>query len=635
MKRSLKKCGGRKKAFLGADGAISAAATLAAAAMNAVATNQAAKTQADAVKENAKVQSQSIKEQTENNNNLQQESINFTRQQNQENRQQQQDIQTTLQMLAGQDNMNDRLRKTKVMVKYGGRPKKRLKSASPFYGGANAPFTVTDGGGVVPIQVDNNGYGLYEIYGNDHEHYHKTNNGKSKSGVGFRFSDGSVVEGEGNQNSNRGEQLYVTPDDALFISKHSIDGFNPAKAVDAGMHPVEAFQYQEAIKNAKGYNDDGSKKRKKLRNTATIGTKLILDSANQTQYPSNNTGNIVAGASYLNTTSPVEDINIRQRSLKQGGRVKYKTGGAPTWWDNYGGATINSAGNVLGAGIGILGNYFAGRGLNKAYTKAGNMLADAYSQMHGIDMSEIDRNSYNPAHAMAVVKSADTNINPQLERLRRNASAERTLVNNNTLSSAARQQRLAGINDRMYQRMGDLYADKYNKDNQIAQANAERITEVSKTNAALDVEASKDYAKDRLALLQYNNDIENEKIMGMAGAKADALTQNASTNAQYLTNSAGLISSALTKSGSAFSDAFNTVRTREYNFDNIYAGANLENQVSMAITKGLDDNVNTLESQITDMISAEQETGNPNQANIEKWTGYLRRLQAYKNKSNS
>ena len=102
MRTSLK-CGGksRKKALFGADGSIMAAATLAAAGMNVAATLKSANTQSKAIQESAKTQAQVIKEQTKNNTALQQESMNFTRQQNRENRDQQQEIQTTLQMLAG------------------------------------------------------------------------------------------------------------------------------------------------------------------------------------------------------------------------------------------------------------------------------------------------------------------------------------------------------------------------------------------------------------------------------------------------------------------------------------------------------------------------------------------------------
>ena len=73
MSRIRLKCGGkpRHKALFGADGAIMAAATLAAAGMQVGATVAAAKSQAKAMVENAKTQAQSIKDQTNNSNNLQ------------------------------------------------------------------------------------------------------------------------------------------------------------------------------------------------------------------------------------------------------------------------------------------------------------------------------------------------------------------------------------------------------------------------------------------------------------------------------------------------------------------------------------------------------------------------------------
>ena len=119
------------------------------------------------------------------------------------------------------------------------------------------PFKVTDGGGVIPVGVTPEGFNLYEVIGNDHNHYHKTKSGKHKTGVGFKFANGSVIEGEGNQKSGQGEYLMTTPNDAVFISKHSINGFNPAQAVNNGMNPLQAFQLQEYIKAANGISDDG------------------------------------------------------------------------------------------------------------------------------------------------------------------------------------------------------------------------------------------------------------------------------------------------------------------------------------------------------------------------------------------
>lgn len=549
MRYKLKNGGkSRPKAIFGVDGAITAAATLAAAGMTTAATLKAANQQSKAVESSARTQAEAIKAQTANNTDLQKESINFQRQINQENRQQQQDIQTTLQLMAGQQNMNDRFKATQEVAKYGGRPKRKKLSKMtydiPSYGGARIPFRVTDGGGVIPIQIDDVGYGLYELYGNDHDHYHKTSGGKYKSGVGIKFADGSIIEGEGNQNSNQGELLYVTPYDNMFISKHNIKGFNPAKAVQEGMHPQDAFDAQQKIKAIYGINDDGSKSNKSsYKQVAKYGG---------------------------------------HRRLKCGGRVKKSNGG---FWQNYAGATYNAAGNLLGAGITAIGNGIAGRKLSNAYNNAGNILADAYSQMHGIDLSEISRSDYTPAHVMAAVSNADTNINPQLERIRRDAAAQTKQVNNSTMSSAARQQRLAGINDRSLQRATEQYAYKQNEDQKIQQANAERIQQASAANAQLDAQANQEYAKSRLALMQYNNDIENSKIAGAAQARADAMTQSSSAKATALQNSMNTIGSALAASGQGFANSYNAMNKAKTDYENVMIGADTASKVDTVIIK--------------------------------------------------
>ena len=591
MRTSLKYGGkSRKKALFGADGAVMAAATLAAAGMNVAATLKSANTQSKAIQESAKTQAQVIKEQTKNNTALQKESMNFTRQQNRENRDQQQEIQTTLQMLAGQENMNDRFEASKVAVKYGGRPKK-LKTMQPlFYGGGNRPFIVTDGGGVIPLQIDANGYGLYELYGNDHNHYHKTSSGKQKSGVGIKFKDGSIVEGEGNQNTNNGEKLLVTPNDAMFISKHSIAGFNPSQAVDMGMNPQDAFNIQQALKLIKGINDDGSRMNLSRRRQALAGMD-ILNAANQTQYPQNGTIDVATGVAYATQNMPQQDIESKiaiakcggHRKLKCGGRTKAKGG----YWQNYGGATYAGIGNIVGAGMNVLGNYFAGNMLGNAYTKAGNILAEAYDQMHGINLSELNREDYSPSHVMAIIRSADTNINPQLERLRRNADNERRIVNASTLSSAARQQRLAGINDRMYQRMGEQFAYKHNEDERIKQGNAARIQEASAQNAQLDAQARQTYGNARMSLLQYNNNIENAKIAGRAQFLADGITQSSMARSNAMINSTNAIGSAIIGTAQGFSNTYTAKQKAEQDLTNIMFGADTSAKIDYLISKDI------------------------------------------------
>lgn len=581
MSRIKLKNGGkpRNKAILGA-AALSSGAILAAAGIQAAATASAAKQQAKAVTENAKTQAESIKQQSANNTQLQKESINFTRQQNQENRQQQQDIQTTLQLLAGQENMNDRMEANKIQVKYGGKTKRASLKSSPFYGGASVPFRVTDGGGVLPLKVDNYGYGLYELIGDNHEQSHKVPGGKRKTGVGIKFNDGSVVEGEGNGNSNQGELMYVTPNDAMFISKHTIGGFNPAANVDAGLHPLEAFAIQEQIKAEKGLNDDGSKKRKSLKKANFGGMQILDDYSNLTYSPINGTVGVASGVAYGYNKNKQKDNNI----AKNGKRIRLKAAnGTKTnkgFWNNYGGATMTAGANIIGAGLGYLGNMFAGRTLSKAYNEAGNIIADAYGNMTTIDENTINREDYSAPHSMAVIRSANTNINPQLERLRRNAASEKEEVNRNTLSSAARQQRLAGINDRMYQRMGEQYAYKHNADERIRQENAARITQVAQENAARDAKANEAYTQARLSLKQYNNDINNAKLAGIAQAKADATIQSNLASATAAQSGAQAIGAGITGAAGAFANAYDANKQFNQNVDLALIGADFDAKVN-------------------------------------------------------
>ena len=965
------KCGGkpRRKAFAGADGAIMAAATLAASAANVAAQNKSASTQAKAIESNAKAQAQAIQQQTTNNNQLQNEYIQFSKEQNKLMRDQQQEMQTTLQELAGKENMNSRLDAGKIILRNGGIGNKR-KLSDFFYRGANVPFKVTDGGGVLPIQTDNNGYGLYEIRGNDHEHYHKTSGGKHKSGVGIKFNDGSVVEGEGNQNTNQGELLYVTPQDAMFISKHSINGFNPTKAVQQGMHPQQAFNIQQNIKNMNGIADDGgklprrrsiaskgdwvdlinslttrkgiargirefsqgvpfisgsldpladyiegpdrqpiygidangnqhfigyapnnynenalfsilsgpgskmvkpikavntsrmsaknkeimeylakigdklkdisptlfenkatnvfknagsnfgirtkmpidlrylakvrrgirtgeimtpenehiaqaaadatkdateaartiaannrllhgqfvtkakkalsniiqkAKNRRELRRnkaqwneaarewqeagvtsdaynrvnpTISNNTRISLrtidkdgknairgglgllgtgiggyllnsvynsiynqtqelnnsnnipvnnnlthpyidsykqsqqikqdsiknDTIKQIQQTSNNTSKkqvttqqakqdavnnntsktyknfneafdaaiargdktfTFGGLEYAAKKAKGNDSRNRRwgarrteqvmskykswkdylersdkRKMKYGGRVKAKNG---TFWNDYGGAVYNAAGSVGGGLVSTLGGILASNKIGKAYGRAYNVLHNAYSQMHGIDPSIINRNDFNTGHAIAAIQSADTNVSPVLERARRNASYESNTVNRSTLSSAARQQRLAGINDRMLQRFSETYANKHNQDQQITQANMQRIQEASNTNAQLDAQAMQNYNQLRSQIAMYNNDIENNKIAGIGQAQADAITNSATIKGNALQQGLSALGSGLASAAGGFANAWQSNREYKNYYNNMILGSSDASKVQAAI----------------------------------------------------
>lgn len=312
MRKYKLKNRGRRKAIFGTQEAatiaaagISAAATIAGAAQQAKALQANAKEQADSVMKQAQMQTQSALRVNENNNQLQEQQQQFIAEQNQEARQLSKDTNMTLQMLAGTRNENERLEGAKIQVKCGGSArKKRLDGgASLLRGGSNGGMQVTvhDGkGGLLPL--GNDGYGnLSMAIGANHDN----KNGDGYTGLGLSITDlsgkKSIIEAEGNQNSNLGELIYTTPNDVKFLSKHSIKGFNPAKSVLQGLHPLVAFDIQEKIKKANGIKDNGSK--------AMYG----LSTLNNIQ----NTDNMAADASgivYL----------LGRRKLKCGGSTRKK-----------------------------------------------------------------------------------------------------------------------------------------------------------------------------------------------------------------------------------------------------------------------------------------------------------------------
>lgn len=597
MTRYKLKHGGRPKAIFGSQEAatlaaagINAAASAAAAAVGAKATNDAAKQQVAAAKQQAAATTQAatkqataIKNQADKAKELQQISLDFTKEQNAESREIQKEMQMNLQMLMGQQNANDRLEAAKIQVKNGGSIRQKLRNITPNSQG----FTVTDGGGVIPIGVTPEGFPIYELYGNDHEHYHKTRGGKYKSGVGIQFENGGVIEGEGNQNSNQGELMVVTPDDAMFISKHSIRGFNPAKAVNQGMHPVQAFQIQEQIKDNHNISDDGKSKGKHRRTLRRFmgGMTGFNDPANLSQNKPNMASDISIPASLA------VGYETRQR-LACGGRPKASFGswlkgawnttknGISNFISDYGGATINALGNIGGAWITTNANNKAAGIISAANTQAAGILGAAYDNLTGIDINSIKRGDYAPAHAMATIQAPIVNTSTQ--RAAANRSLQRR-INNSTrysLSGAAAQDRISRAETDYLDTVNTIEneADKIRQS--IKQGNAERITQVDTGNADREVQATRDYTSTYLQALQYNNDINNQKILGKAGVVSDAMTNNASVYANASQAIGQAWGNAISASNQGFSSAFDGIRKTNADRNNLLIGADTNNQVN-------------------------------------------------------
>ena len=649
-KRILAKCGrkkakcGRKKAAFGSEMAaagVMAGATLAAAKIGADSAKDAANKQAQATTAAAQRQAQAIKTQTESSKEYQLQAQNFIKDQNAESRELQKDIQMQLQMLTGQQNVNDRLEASKLVVKNGGMTKPRYSLR-----GNNTAFRVTDGGYVIPVGNTPEGYNLFEIRGNDHEHYHKAPGGKNKTGVGIKFADGNVIEGEGNQNTNQGEYMLQTPNAAYFISKHNIAGFNPAKAVNMGMHPLAAYNIQEQQKQINGITDDGKKTSSPVENNKKLAGGLIpniYDMYNQTtpKLETDTVGDTAVGVAYASQDKNQMKCGGKKRTLKCGGKVRKKAedgfyhwfsnpaynsytpytklpdvtivnpsaGTTVNWgtgditlpnnaivtsnttnttkpvttkpfgnfWNNIGadlmGAGLSSLGNIGGALITSNANRYAANKLAEAYNTSSNLLADAYRNLKTIDLNSIKREDYAAAHAMPALQAPISQsaapiaaVNRQLQRRLSNAGKY-------SASSAAAQNRMASAEVDAQDTKTKVYSADQEQMQKIRQANAERVTQSAMQNAQNDIEASKQYSNAYLNLLQYNNDIENQRLLGAAGALSEGATNAAGAIANAHTANATAWNNAMVNSGQSFANTLSAMATRKADLEKVMLGA--------------------------------------------------------------
>ena len=639
-KRILAKCGrkkakcGRKKAPFGTQEAAiitasltNASATAAAAAVGASATKDAANRQAQATTAAAQRQAQAIKTQTESSKEYQLQAQNFIKDQNTESRELQKDVQMQLQMLTGQQNVNDRLEASKLVVKNGGMTKPRYSLQ-----GNNMAFRVTDGGYVIPIGNTPEGYNLFEIRGNDHEHYHKAPGGKNKTGVGIKFADGNVIEGEGNQNSNQGEYMLQTPNAAYFISKHSIAGFNPAKAVNMGMHPLVAYNIQEQQKQINGITDDGKKKSSPVENTKKLAGGLIPNIYNiynqiTPKLETDIVGDTAVGVAYTSQDKNKMKCGGKKRSLKCGGKVRQKadngylklfvpsynfnsnngftsvesigqnmlnptltkpsvlsnnnksiaTKSSGNFLSNIGadlmGAGLSSLGNIGGALITSNANRYAANKLAEAYNTSADLLADAYRNLKTIDLSSIKREDFRAAHAMPALQAPISQsaapiaaVNRQLQRRLSNAGKYST-------SSAAAQNRMALAEIDAQDIKNKVYSADQEQMQKIRQGNAERATQAAMQNAQNDIEAGKQFSNAYLNLLQYNNDIENQRLLGAAGALSEGATNAAGAIANAHTANATAWNNAIVNSGQSFANTLSAMATRKADLEKVMLGA--------------------------------------------------------------
>ena len=558
----------RPKALFGADGAIMAAATLAAAGIQAAAQYATGKQGADAALEGAKRQADALAQQNENANKLQTEMMQFTKDQNDQSRQVIKDNQMNLQLLAGAQSMRDRREQSKTIVKYGGSKRRRLMDiASSFLQGGNMPFRITDGGGVIPIGQTPEGFDIYKIYGDSHKEYHKSRGGKYKSGVGFKYPDGSEIEGE------RGEIAINTPNNMYFLSRHTRHGFNPAKAVESGMSPQYAYDIQETYKDIDGIDSEGNYTPPVERRYASLGGGVLP--YYNTSIP-NDIYTIMPGATSV--AFEQAQMNNRRNSFKNGGNVKQKIaslnnrrklagGGFFNQW--YASPIISGVGNFLGAGLSALGTGLGASYMNKRIGEATDVLANAYRNLKGVDINEVFGDNFNASFEqgayMPALRSSYYSADPWLEEVHRNMRRVQGAVGNTTGSTAAQLNRLSSANANAATEAGKIYANKANIEEQNKQQQMQAINEAAAHNAQLKIEGIKNKTGILADLAKFNAGIANEGTLGEAETIASGKMQQGQVRSNMWQGIANSLGSAITQTGLGFANALYNDNIRKDN----------------------------------------------------------------------
>ena len=237
------------------------------------------------------------------------------------------------------------------------------------------------------------------------------------------------------------------------------------------------------------------------------------------------------------------------------------------------GAGLSSLGNIGGALITSNANRYAANKLAEAYNTSADLLADAYRNLKTIDLSSIKREDYAAAHAMPALQAPISQsaapiaaVNRQLQRRLSNAGKY-------SISSAAAQNRMASAEVDAQDTKTKVYSADQEQMQKIRQANAERVTQAAMQNAQNDIEANKQYSNAYLNLLQYNNDIENQRLLGAAGALSEGATNAAGAIANAHTANATAWNNAMVNSGQSFANTLSAMATRKADLEKVMLGA--------------------------------------------------------------
>lgn len=605
----------RKKCWFGEDGALTAAATLAAAAMNVAATTKAAKEQAKAVKANAdaqakaqtaaaKVQSEALAQQNENNTQNMTEQINAQKELQESQNDIMKEMNLNLAMQAGQQNAQERAEQAKIVVKYGGNLRdKRLAGG----------LTLQDSNYVVPV-----GQGLVLLRGGSPTHpQDQTHSNSHKNIISGRYNKGSYlkvgnkeIEAEAGGNRTTGE--IIDPSNKFVYSQRRFlpDGTSPVEKILAGYPKGEVALEQELTKKLLGIKNNGNK--------AMYGRRYMKCGGRcRSKAPYGDSPYTIGDykSDYYNNQFDDDWDNPYNRILRGLNNPQSTTGSTNTnnrgsWWSrqspatqsaiiggatNLGGTLITALGNGIASGYMRRANNYANEVLTNARNQTLQTYIDAYNKMGGIDANKlIKENDFKAEVGPVAVRAAQYNISPQL------TGAERTLfrtyknINSNVNNAIARQKLKSDAETTATDTKDKAYSEQTNIKEKINQANLQTVNDFTIEKAKIVNKAKENLSALRVDVDKYNNDIKNFKAKGIADATADALMGNAQSTAQTRINNAGLRSNfaintlsgtgnVLSNGGKQWYDADQAYQANQANISRYMAASTNPNGMALAV----------------------------------------------------
>lgn len=605
----------RQKCGFGADGALMAAATLAAAGINAAATAKSAKEQATAMKANAdaqakaqtaaaKVQSDALAQQNENNTENVTNQIEAQKELQRSQNDIMQEMNLNLAMQAGRQNAQEREEQAKIVVKCGGSLRgKRLAGG----------LTLQDSNYVVPV-----GQGLVLLRGGSPTHpQDQTHANSHKNIISGRYNKGSYlkvgnkeIEAEAGGNKTTGE--IIDPSNKFVYSQRRFlpDGTSPVEKILAGYPKGEVALEQELTKKLLGIKNNGNK--------AMYGRRYMKCGGRcRPKAPYGDSPYTIGDykSDYYNNQFDDDWDNPYNRILRGLNNPQPTTGSTNTdnrgsWWSrqspatqsaliggltNLGGTLITALGNGIASGYMRRANNYANEVLTNARNQTRDTYIDAYNKMHGIDANGlINEDDFKATHAIANVRAGRFNINPQLAQVERDSARQLRSIRGGINSALARQRLMSDVVTRSQDARDKLYSEQTNQVEKINQNNIAQLNEVAMKNAELDTRSKTNLSALKVDVAKYNNDIENTKLQGIADATADALMGNAQGSAQTRINNAGLranfatstlggIGNVLASAGKQWYDADQAYQANQANISRYMAASTNPNGMALAV----------------------------------------------------